>query len=422
MRGLDFSFAARGSLRLSFLLVVVLLYELFNISSAAIESSSSSSSDFEHDYSDYQRRSLLPVSRNRNFQTESRISTSSSQQNSLANKVRNRRDQSKDLKKLIQELEESDYSNYGSWGNFRQKQAVPKKPGKRNYQHILIRRLLTLLVIVHLHDHKSITSSPFFVRVLDQRFQSQKSREDESDSMIYHVDTENNKELDYDDDYFEIQEHEADEDDEEIRYRNSQVDLTGSSPERLHSTGQDFQVEMHPSTIIQKSIEGAPFWDQSRVETAANQQLSLDLYYSADNRRQRELHDNWAQYQSWQAVQPAVAATDLALKKLDSTHMLEFRSVLKVTGVVLLCTFLSYVSVRPRSLPLVEYNKAYKDTLLRVFCSLVWPAVLLSQLSSSTIRIDDVIGKFVHSFSFGYLSVLFLETAAVTGMRLLILR
>jgi hypothetical protein len=51
----------------------------------------------------------------------------------LANKVRNKRDQSKDLKKLIQELEESDYSNYGSWGNFRQKQAVPKKPGNRNY-------------------------------------------------------------------------------------------------------------------------------------------------------------------------------------------------------------------------------------------------------------------------------------------------
>jgi hypothetical protein len=123
-------FAARGSLHLYALFVTVLLYRLFNTSSAAIESSSSSSSDFEHDYSDYQRRSLLPVSRNRSLQTESRVSTSSSQQNSLANKVRNRRDQSKDLKKLIQELEESDYSNYGSWGNFRQKQAVPKKPGK----------------------------------------------------------------------------------------------------------------------------------------------------------------------------------------------------------------------------------------------------------------------------------------------------
>jgi hypothetical protein len=240
--------------------------------------------------------------------------------------------------------------------------------------------------------------------------------------MIYHVDAENNKEIDYDDDYFEIQEHDADEDDEEIRYRNTQSDPGGSNLNRLHSTSQDFQADMHPSTIIQKSIDNVPFWDQSRVENDGNQQLSLDLYHSDDNRRQRELYDNWVQYQSWQAMQPAVAATDLALSKLDSTHMLGFRSVLKVTGVVLLCTFLSYNSVCPRSLPLVEYNKAYKDTLLRVFCSLVWPAVVLSQLSSTTIRIDDVIGKFIHSFSFGYLSVLLTETVAVTGMRLLIMR
>ena len=256
----------------------------------------------------------------------------------------------------------------------------------------------------------------------DQRPQSHDSREDESDSMIYHVDAENNKELDYDDDYFEIQEHDADEDDEEIRYRNGQSDNGGSNLNRLHSTGQDFQVDMRPNTIIQKSIENVPFWDPNRIENDGNQQLSLDLYYSDDNRRQRELYDNWLQYQSWQAVQPAVATTDLALSKLDSTHMLGFRSVLKVTGVVLLCTFLSYNSVSPRSLPLVEYNKAYKDTLLRVFCSLIWPAVILSQLSSSTITIDDVIGKFIQAFSFGYLSVLLTETVAVTGMRLLVMR
>ena len=39
-----------------------------------------------------------------------------------------RRDQSRDLKRLIQELEESDYSNYGSWGNFRSRPPPPPPP------------------------------------------------------------------------------------------------------------------------------------------------------------------------------------------------------------------------------------------------------------------------------------------------------
>lgn len=111
------------------LFVIFLSLSVCNLSSAAIESSSSSSSDYEHDFSDYQRRSLLPASRSRISQPDLRIGTSSSKQDPQKTKARNRRDQSKDLKKLIQELEESDYSNYGSWGNFRQKQPVPKKTG-----------------------------------------------------------------------------------------------------------------------------------------------------------------------------------------------------------------------------------------------------------------------------------------------------
>ena len=116
------------------LLFFVLFLSFCNFSSAAIEpsssSSSSSSSDYERDFSDYQRRSLLPPPRSRNSQLDPRIGISSSKQETQKVKTRNRRDQSKDLKKLIQELEESDYSNYGSWGNFRQKQPLPKKTGK----------------------------------------------------------------------------------------------------------------------------------------------------------------------------------------------------------------------------------------------------------------------------------------------------
>lgn len=128
MKGMNPSLIPHRGIRLP-LCIVFLLLSVCNLSSAAIESSSSSSSDYEHDFSDYQRRSLLPAPRNRNAQPDSRINTSSSKQDSQKAKARNRRDQSKDLKKLIQELEESDYSNYGSWGNFRQKQPVPKKPG-----------------------------------------------------------------------------------------------------------------------------------------------------------------------------------------------------------------------------------------------------------------------------------------------------
>lgn len=131
MKGMNPSLIPSRGIRLP-LCIVFLLLSVCNLSSAAIESSSSSSSssDYEHDFSDYQRRSLLPPPRNRNAQPDLRIGTSSSKQDSQKAKARNRRDQSKDLKKLIQELEESDYSNYGSWGNFRQKQPLPKKPGK----------------------------------------------------------------------------------------------------------------------------------------------------------------------------------------------------------------------------------------------------------------------------------------------------
>lgn len=72
---------------------------------------------------------MLPSPRGRS-QSESRISPSSPYQSPPTTTSRNRRDKSKDLKKLIQELEESDYSNYGSWGNFQQKQPVSKSPGK----------------------------------------------------------------------------------------------------------------------------------------------------------------------------------------------------------------------------------------------------------------------------------------------------
>ena len=125
------------------ILLSVLFYLTSELSLAAIESlpSSSSSSDYEEDYDNYQRRTLLPPSKNRNNQITSKLSTSPTPQQPVDSKTRNRRDQSKDLKKLIQELEESDYSNYGSWGNFRQRPPVAKKSGidRTLCQHVLFK-------------------------------------------------------------------------------------------------------------------------------------------------------------------------------------------------------------------------------------------------------------------------------------------
>ena len=135
------------SYRRLFILFSVLSYLTSELSLAAIESppSSSSSSDYEEDYDNYQRRTLLPPSKNRNNQITSKLSTSSAPQEAVDSKARNRRDQSKDLKKLIQELEESDYSNYGSWGNFRQRPPVTKKSG---IIKIFIRHVLQIVQVL----------------------------------------------------------------------------------------------------------------------------------------------------------------------------------------------------------------------------------------------------------------------------------
>ena len=250
---------------------------------------------------------------------------------------------------------------------------------------------------------------------------SARKGEDESDRMMYHGDSGKDEDLDYnndnDNDYFEIQEHEDDEADHDVYYRgrNSDGELADSQNNVRSIPG--------PRAIMQRSIENIPYQselrDQNNID--ANSQ-ALSLYHTDDYQRNRDLYENWMYQQSLLAVQPpAVAATELALTRLESTPILELQSVLQTASVVLVCAFLSYVSVSPRSLPLIEYNKAYKDGLLRVFCSLIWPSVLLSQLSSSTININDIIGNFMNSFTWGYSSLVALELMAVTAMRMIVL-
>lgn len=155
--------------------------------------------------------------------------------------------------------------------------------------------------------------------------------------------------------------------------------------------------------------------------------LALDFYNPNNEQRQKDMYDYWLQQQtnyqqSYQQLQPAIASTNLALNQIESTRILEFHSVLKMTSILLLCTYLSYVSVSPRSLPLIEYNMAHKDNLLRVFSSLVWPSILLSRVAGNREDVNGVISQFMVSFSVGYFIVGAVEVVGATCMRLAILR
>lgn len=243
-------------------------------------------------------------------------------------------------------------------------------------------------------------------------------REDESDSMIYHGDSGKDEDLENDNendnDYFEIQEHEDDDADQDLYYRDR------NSNRELSSSQSNVRSVPESRAMMQRSIKNVPHQSEQNIPNGNSQALSL--YHTDEYQRSRDLYESWMYQQSMLTVQPAaVTATDLALTRLEATHTLELHSVLQAASVVIICAYLSYVSVSPRSLPLIEYNKAYKDGLLRVFCSLIWPSLILSQLSSSTLNINHTIRNFMKSFTLGYSSLVGVELMVATAMRMIVL-
>jgi len=93
---------------------------LFLLAACAPNARSEVFSSSEHDDTFYQAATGPPDDGNHNG------SSASTKHPSTNGSMR--RDQSRDLKRLIQELEESDYSNYGSWGNFRSRPPPPPPP------------------------------------------------------------------------------------------------------------------------------------------------------------------------------------------------------------------------------------------------------------------------------------------------------
>jgi hypothetical protein len=118
-----------------------------------------------------------------------------------------------------------------------------------------------------------------------------------------------------------------------------------------------------------------------------------------------------------------IAEQQILRESYDPQKILRFRSVLKLTGVVVTFMVLSYLAVSPRSLPLIEYNQAYKENLLRVAGSIAGPLLMMTVLQyGSHANINDVIGRFVSSCTIGYVTLVAVEFVIATIVKLALLR
>lgn len=60
-----------------------------------------------------------------------------------------------------------------------------------------------------------------------------------------------------------------------------------------------------------------------------------------------------------------------------SPRLINLQSTMKILVLVAGCCFLSYLSVVPRNAVVTEYNRMFKENLLRVGLSIIWPSILL---------------------------------------------
>ena len=144
-----------------------------------------------------------------------------------------------------------------------------------------------------------------------------------------------------------------------------------------------------------------------------------------EEQRNQNSYDNRYNSYALQNIQKepsSISSAETALKQLESTNFFEFSTILKITSLIVSCTFLSYISVSPRSLSLIDYNSAHKDSLLRVLISLIWPSILLYKINGNKRDINLSVGNLIQSLSLGYTSIVIAEIIASTAMRLLVLR
>jgi len=246
-----------------------------------------------------------------------------SNSNSNGNTGSSRREQTRDLKRLIQELEESDYGNYGSWGNFRARNRaqMQQQVQEEDQDSIATRELYQ---DVPLEDDSSIVSD----------------------------------------------------------YGLSDI--------------EDIYLERANGLQRQPPIDSVRSDDEGSLS-------SREFVLRRD---------------TWRRL-----VDDDTLREFDPNNYLASDTVLKVSGLIVLGTVLSYISVSPRTLPLVEYNGEYKASLLRITSAAVWPCVLLAIVyRGKDANINRVIDTFTTSIIVGYPILCIIEAVLATLIRLIIMK
>lgn len=177
--------------------------------------------------------------------------------------------------------------------------------------------------------------------------------------------------------------------------------------------------------------EGAWYWEQQQRQ--ARSSLLNSTSNSGDDHRGRrgaapnpikrsggpqQLNYFSAEKDNWRQL-----AADDVLADFDPHKFVAFKSVVKLSVFFVASSVLSYLSVVPSSLPLLDYNLEYKNTLLRVFGSALWPVVLLALIyRPEDANINAVVDQFVRSVFLDYPLLCLVEVLAVTIIRLGVLR
>ena len=105
-----------------------------------------------------------------------------------------------------------------------------------------------------------------------------------------------------------------------------------------------------------------------------------------------------------------------------SPQIMNLSSTFKLIMICILGGCLSYISIVPRNAFVEDYNKMFKETLLRLLLSSIWPTFLMWLLfEEKDANVNQVVDSFVKSFFQLYPTVCTIELILVTVSRIAIL-